>query len=60
MADELGKPSNRNGLQRQLHLQDVSLPVCQHVLFHLLHCFLQTELRGWHPRSLPATGWRTT
>ena len=60
MADQLGKPSNRDGLQRQLHVQDVLVPVCQHVLIHLLHCLLQVELRDWYPREVPETGRRKT
>ena len=43
MADQLGKPANRDRLQGQFYLQDVPVPVREHLLVHLLHCLLQVE-----------------
>lgn len=56
MVDQLGEPANRDRLQRQLHVQNVPVPIRQHLFIHLLHRFLQAELGGWNPGELSTTG----
>ena len=40
MAHQLGESANSDWLQRQLHLQDVPIPVREHLFLDLLHRFL--------------------
>ena len=60
MADQLGEPAHRDRLQGQFHVQDVPIPVCQHLFLYLLHRILQTEYCGRHSGEISATGRRST